>query len=503
MRIFWLGAHKLLVKTELQRLRSLGFEVFNPPYNTPVPDQSSQKVWDAQQPSTLPKSAFDHLAKYNFFYSTIDDQTAKILNDYFDAVIVTIHPWWLSEVLRVFKGKVIYRTYGQNELLSEELTRYEAVTQIKNKKDFYFLPFHAQTVADEDDWLKSRALVVPYCIDPDILSREKTWQVDGSKNNKMMVTCPNINNPFYLDHYNYLKKNFSEDTYRFFGVQLSKIRDPQVMGTIPYKQLTDFFVQANGFLYTYKNPRVCYLPPIEMMVVGGPVLYPKGCLLDRMIPNGNGAFVDEAHAKSMVEKLLHLDRPLIQSLQTEQRQVVDLYHPEKVWPIFDREMLSILNSKASTVQKFESVFVLPNYEKAREYLKANPQAPEQVLTQQDVIENYGLFRLQRRLRVEIVSHSVVNFSLRIEKGEFIQHLVDTPILESTQMPPQKKSTATKLNTQIKYLMFRVRDRLKAKVYHHRITQKIIRLARVGSVRLAFAFWLIKARWIDRLSVRSS
>src|SRR4051794_37094088 len=113
MRVFWLGMHKILVQTELPRLRSLGFEVFNPPYLSPIPDQSAQLNWDAKQATTLPPDVFQKLSKHNFFYNSVTKEIADILNQYFEAIIVTIHPLWLSEILKVYNGKVIYRTYGQ------------------------------------------------------------------------------------------------------------------------------------------------------------------------------------------------------------------------------------------------------------------------------------------------------------------------------------------------------------------------------------------------------
>src|SRR5205823_5769956 len=108
-RIFWLGAHQLLVNTELARLRQLGYEVFNPPYLSHVLDQSALTSWNRGQPSTLPPDVFERLASYNFFYNTLDPEIADILNDYFDAVIVTIVARWVMEILRVFRGPILFR----------------------------------------------------------------------------------------------------------------------------------------------------------------------------------------------------------------------------------------------------------------------------------------------------------------------------------------------------------------------------------------------------------
>lgn len=107
-RIFWMGMHKVLMQTELPRLRELGFEVFNPPYLSEVVDQSATLDWDSNQESTLPKDVFDKLSKTRFFYNSHSEETAEILNEYFDAVVVTINPDWLKEMLAVYEGPLIF-----------------------------------------------------------------------------------------------------------------------------------------------------------------------------------------------------------------------------------------------------------------------------------------------------------------------------------------------------------------------------------------------------------
>src|SRR3990167_4897582 len=107
-RIFWLGMHKILVNTELPRLRQLGYEVFNPPYLSSVQDQSANLDWNASQPTTLPHDVFTKLSTYNFFYNPITSDIAELLNKYFDTIIVTISPAWLADVLKCYHGRVIY-----------------------------------------------------------------------------------------------------------------------------------------------------------------------------------------------------------------------------------------------------------------------------------------------------------------------------------------------------------------------------------------------------------
>ena len=138
-RIFWLGMHKILVKTELPRLRDLGFEVFNPPYLSDIEDQSANQNWDSVQATTLPEDVFRKLSETNFFYvNQLDAETAQHLNDHFGTVIVTISPTWLAPFLRQFKGKIIYRTYGQSFSLTEEFSRLGIADNAQKPKSFIF-----------------------------------------------------------------------------------------------------------------------------------------------------------------------------------------------------------------------------------------------------------------------------------------------------------------------------------------------------------------------------
>src|SRR3546814_18198461 len=106
--------HKVLPQTELPRLRLLGFEVYNPPYLSSVEDQSAVLDWMAS-PTTLPQEVHRKLSGVNFFYRPIPEEIAEILNEYFDAVIVTINPTWLKHVMDAYKGPVVYRVYRSEE----------------------------------------------------------------------------------------------------------------------------------------------------------------------------------------------------------------------------------------------------------------------------------------------------------------------------------------------------------------------------------------------------
>jgi glycosyltransferase involved in cell wall biosynthesis len=343
-RIFWLGMHKILVQTELPRLRMLGYEVFNPRYISPIAHPSAELSWDVGQQTTLPQDVFERLASYDFFYNQIDPGIAELLNTYFETVIVTIHPHWLAEFLKVYRGRLIYRVYGQGWNLSQELTDRGALPKIVERDNFWFVPHASETVTGEHAWLKERMTVVPYCLPNDIMRHANTWSGSGLAG-EIALTCPNITNPFFKAHFDFLQKEFGAAYYRYFGAQLQPTDNPNIVGTLGREELIERFKRCNGHLYTYSLPNSCYLPPIEMMMLGGPVLFMPGSLLDRMSAvdaPGRCVSIEDAHRKA--QRLLDGDREFAAEIVASQPCVRERYEPAKVWPIFDVAMRQILES---------------------------------------------------------------------------------------------------------------------------------------------------------------
>ncbi|MCY1669393.1 hypothetical protein [Rhizobium sp. SL86] len=332
-RIFWLGAHKILIKTELKILRDLGYEVFVPHYLSNIDDQSAVTRLHIQEDSTLPSDLYSKLSEYNFFYNSIDCEIEEILNCYFDAAIVTIVGRWCSEFLRVFEGPVLFRTYGQTSLISEDFERLGVQGLWEERKNVHFLPHAIETAELEGEWLKQKMRVVPYSVASDTFDHQGCWRGPVENNDYILISAPNIANIFHRFHYRFLKKHFYHPHYRFLGVQTKSIADPQVLGTLPLDGVIDQFMYSSGYMYTYSDPRVCYLPPIEMMVYGGPVIYLRGSLLARYFNNqgpGECRTIDEAYEKS--RRLLQKDRSFISELQSAQEAVVERYRPSYVAP---------------------------------------------------------------------------------------------------------------------------------------------------------------------------
>jgi hypothetical protein len=207
---------------------------------------------------------------------------------------------------------------------------------------FRFLPHTCLTLDEEKDWLAKIAKPVPYCLTNDVFGYQDSWDPKTAIDGSVGLTCPNIANPYYENHYHYLKTYYSAPYFKLFGVQTTEINDPSVVGTLPRHEQLERFRQLACYLYTYKEKNVCYLPPIEAMVIGVPVLFPAGCLLDRYFDKNPapGRYESENEAVELVRRIRSGDKELISAISMSQHSVRRLYSPSYVWPIFDEHFMS-------------------------------------------------------------------------------------------------------------------------------------------------------------------
>ncbi|MDB5974304.1 MAG: wbkB [Nevskia sp.] len=347
-RIFWLGMHKILIPTELKALRDLGYEVFNPPYLSEIRDQSAVLDWQPGD-SSLPKEVFSKLSSYNFFYSQISAEISELLNEYFDAIVVTINPDWLLSVLHAFRKTIIYRTYGQLGTVSEALLHNGSFDLIIERDNFWFVPHSDETANDEHAWLRRRMHVAPYWLTDDVLDLKDHWKHVQDKNPHIGLCCPNITNRYYNNHFLYLKAHFEQRWFRYFGVQIEENSDPNVVGTLSRADQLQAFLKLSGFLYTYPERNTCYLPPIEMMVLGAPVIYLPGSLLHRYFGAESPGFVpDENAAIIAARRLVARDRYFIDDIVESQIPIVERYTKTHCLPIFSRIIKEILGSPSGS-----------------------------------------------------------------------------------------------------------------------------------------------------------
>jgi glycosyltransferase involved in cell wall biosynthesis len=359
-RILWVGCHKLLVRTELQALRDLGYEVYRPTYLSSIYDQSAVLEKDIN-PSTLPEHILEKLETTNFFYDEVSQDMADILNEYFEVCIITISPNWLKNLAKAFRGKILYRTFGQPYSLSAEFDTIGLTSTLLNRDNFYYLPHSIKSLESEHSWLVQKAIEVPYWVEDDVFQLENTWSSENTKQN-IGLLCPNIENVYYASHYKYLQLHFKKKFYKIFGVQKAEEKDKWIVGTLDRKILLQEFQALSGFQYTYGEKNTCYLPPIEAAIIGVPILYPKGSLISKYIGSGApGEWKNEREANYLAERLLHKDMDFINQVLAAQSVVKDLYRKESCISIFTKVFESIITNRIEIVSTAKNRVVIPFY----------------------------------------------------------------------------------------------------------------------------------------------
>ncbi|HEV2364510.1 MAG TPA: glycosyltransferase [Caulobacteraceae bacterium] len=344
-RVFWLGAHKVLKHTELAHLRELGFEVFNPPYISPIYDQSMDLRLDFDQPTTLPPAEFARLMAHDFFYTVVPEDIAELLNAYFDAIVVTINANWLKSILDVFHGRVIYRIYGQHFSLSQKIVEIGLWPSIICREDFAIVPFALESVEREHRWfLDLCADFVPYQIPDDVFEYTGAWAHRADHKVEIATSIPNILNPYFAAAYADFCADYPHRIFSIYGPQRAHPADPRIVGALHRRTFLERLAASAGYLYNYKDG-VCYLPPIEMMQMAGPVLYARGSLLARFYGEASvGRIEDRVDAERKLRWLLHGDERFIGELVAAQEPVRRRYDRAVVRPVFAEVFSRLLGS---------------------------------------------------------------------------------------------------------------------------------------------------------------
>ncbi len=342
-RIFWLGAHKVLKFTELRDLRTMGYEVFNPAYITPVYDQSADLRIDDDQPSTLPPEIFAELLTYNFFYNEITPRIFEILNQYFDGAVVTLNADWLKAFLVGYEGPVVYRVYGQHSPLSETLIHNGLWRTVIERPNFSIMPFCRESIEDEHRWCVDLCThVVPYQIPDDVFERTGAWR-QTPKRREIATSIPNIQNPYFAAAYARFDAHYPHRVFRIYGPQRNAPADSRIVGSLARPTLLDRFAAAAGYLYDFRDA-VCYLPPVEVMQLGGPVLYAPGSLLSRMYEGATPGLVrDQAEAEKKIRHLLKGDRGFVDEVVAAQEVVRRRYDRALVQPMLEDAFAALFN----------------------------------------------------------------------------------------------------------------------------------------------------------------
>lgn len=303
-RLLWVVNHKTLMDVEVPILNQAGFSVFIPKRVPDDPGYRSAKI-DYQYDAALqlPAEVRSILNSHAFYTAPWSATLTQILNRYFDGLITSVSAYTtpLFEAISKFDGLVVARVFGR-----EDPARYttffgetwlEAVKGLGGR--FVFGQGFSNLAQIEDGRLASRAVTLPLGVPPLVWSRQGSWK---GKQPTLLALCPNIlDSPYYGKIYKDLKAAFRDLPHLIMGRQNERPRDEAVLPYMTDGELLDLYARVAVFAYPSQEPRHVHYSPIEAMIIGCPVLYRSGGLLDtlagRPLP-GACRDVDEMKAKA-------------------------------------------------------------------------------------------------------------------------------------------------------------------------------------------------------------
>ena len=356
-RLLWCVNHRTLLPAEVPILQSLGYEIFIP---KKVPDhdpgyRSALVTYEYDATLTIPSPALDILNNHNFYEDAWPPTLRFILNEEFEAIVshLSYYTTPISEAARHFRGQVIARTFGREHPrryaeFAEKGPRKLLLTEIDALGHRFI---HAQGYKNiseiEPPILQRNAHTVTVPLPPAIYKKAETWSGIG---NKALFLCPAIAGSgvggYYLHVYQGIKRDFGDLPHMIFGRQDQPVDDPCVLPYLTDDELLALYALTPVFIYPSEEPRHVHYSPIEAMVIGTPVLYRQGALIDKL---GNGMELPGAcgSAAEMLEKgrrLLAGDRELAASIRASQNGIVETFSSD----LARRQWIMALGLEAQT-----------------------------------------------------------------------------------------------------------------------------------------------------------
>jgi hypothetical protein len=338
-RIIWIVNHKTLMSGEVPLLRSLGFEVFVPKI-VPTHDpgfRSSGVTYDYDEALGLPPAALQVLNHENFFERRWAPTLTQIVNSYFDVIVChfTYYTTPLREAALKFRGLLIARAFGRNDpltygeipALGPNPSLLEDIRSIGAR--FIFAQAYDNLAEIEELPLRSRAHTITVPLPNYIFKCANTWT--GGRRHALFL-CPAIGDKGYYNRiYLGIKRNFGDLPHIIFGRQIGSVSDPAVLPDLTDDALLDLYGSTPVFVYPSSEPRHVHYSPLEAMVVGTPVLYLKGGLIDRLA-NADlpGVCADLGQMVTKARRLIEGDPALAEAIRSNQGRVLERFAPDVV-----------------------------------------------------------------------------------------------------------------------------------------------------------------------------
>lgn len=337
-RLLWIVNHRTLLKAEVPLIQQSGYEVFVPKI---VPDDAEYRsgavTYEFDGGLSLPQAALSILNEHDFYQRSWSPTITSLINAQFDVVVSSVSGYIrpLSEAVRKFKGLVVARVFGR-----EHPRRYSeffvpptiapplsAIAEMGGR--FVFGQAFDNLAEIEDSPLSQRGHTITVPIPTFVYERAGTWVGDREQ---AVFVCPSImESSYYQAQYQGIKRHFGDMPHRIFGRQGGPVGDEAVLAYLSDAELLDLYASSAVFVYPSAEPRHVHYSPLEAMVVGAPVLYLRGALIDAL--NGHadvpGVCQDHDEMRHKAKALIAGDRDLSAAIRSSQGRVLEVFSAER------------------------------------------------------------------------------------------------------------------------------------------------------------------------------
>lgn len=328
-RLLWILNHKTLMPDEVGIIRSLGWQVFTPKVLPRGFDSRSSSLERSDDHLGIAPEALDVLKRHRFYERHWPPTVSSIINQYFDVVVTAFYQESFASAVHDFDGLIIARAFGREgssnyeQLISHWDTQLlRAISQLRDR--FVFGQAYDNISSVEGATLRSRAITLPLCAPSWVSPAAGNWH--GSEP-CVLFFCPMIATiPYYREIFDRIKRDFADVPHIIFGKQQSVVEDPTVRGNVSDSDLRDLYAACRLFVYPSVEERHLHYGPIEAMIVGAPVLYFKGTMLDTQAGGPTaGACTDIHEMRAKTFSLLSGDRALAREIQQSQQRVLSRF----------------------------------------------------------------------------------------------------------------------------------------------------------------------------------
>lgn len=347
-RILWLINHTTLRNFEVPLLRSLGFEVYTSKiFPRDEANLSASVDYSYDSSLTIPLELIQEMNQHDFYREPIDKKLSNNLNKYFGTALCAFFPEMLGELVLNYTGNILLRAFGLDQpktysYLLDLLCGRDMVEKIKQIQHRFWLAQAYPDLGDiEDAWLKNRTVTLQLGLPESIFASCNTWT---GQEKRIFFVCPRILTcpSYYGKIYTEFKSDFGDLPHIIAGKQPVKVEDDNVAGFVDDEVFHRWLQSCRVMFYHSQEPYHLHYHPLEAIVVGMPVIYMQGGVLEKLLGNNQpGACATFKEAREKIIRVLDDDTHFITLLKESQSPILHKFKTQTLCTEWQKNLKEI------------------------------------------------------------------------------------------------------------------------------------------------------------------